>query len=171
MHATPAEDPREFRGEEIVGAARISEGADVGRNDRQLRTIWAAGFFDGEGSIGIYRARREQIYQLSIAVNQVLVTPLEILVDLFGGSVYGREKHLKSWRLGSRLAASALEAMIPFLINKKQEALLAVHFQRDIKRDQRGARPGKFGPTILSAQELEMQRQASEQLKQLKRLS
>lgn len=47
MHGAPA------RGDEIVRSARIDEGADDGRNDRRTRLVWAAGFIDGEGSIGV----------------------------------------------------------------------------------------------------------------------
>lgn len=171
MHATPAGDPRESRGEEIVGTAHIAEGADVDGNDRRTRVIWAAGFFDGEGSIGIYKTRRGTSFQLSIAANQVDPSPLEILVWLFGGNVYNstaRNRPLKSWRLGSRKAAAALQEMHPYLVNKKAQAKVALQFQDSLVLGNRG--PGSWGNRPLTEVELEGQRQASEELKRLKRL-
>ena len=171
MHEAPAE------GEDIVRAARIDKGAESGGNDRTAKLIWAAGFFDGEGSIGIYPAGSSgRSFQLSIVVGQVDTRPLQVFQELFEGNLFENAwaKRAKkgrvgwSWRASSRRAAAILTEMLPYLVNKRDEATLAIEFQAG-----KGVQPrnldGKVGGFPLSAEDFDKQRFYAEEVKRLKR--
>lgn len=144
MHEAPARD------EEIVRTARIHEGADDGRNDRQAQVIWAAGLFDGEGHIALahhaYRAhlrtRRNGIKgglgfgSIVLCLSVQNTHPgIARLADLFGGRIYraparnSRERNKLSWEASSEVAEQALRELLPHLVIKRGEAELALRFQ------------------------------------------
>jgi len=95
---------------------------------------YAAGFFDGEGSIGIYRTNQTQIQ-----ISNTCRAALEEFVKLFGGHV-GKvpAKHMEAknpkwrpayyWRLYGRNASKALQEMLPYLKEKKPQAELFLTF-------------------------------------------
>lgn len=114
--------------QEIVRTARISEGADADRNDRQTRVIYAAGFFDGEGSISIVIGRGNQIGSLFISVGQIDERPLHLLKNLWGGSINLDNKRVSRWRLNHQKARDALAEMLPYLIVKREQAEVAIEF-------------------------------------------
>ena len=104
---------------------------------------WAAGFIDGEGCIHIERRerRRSPQHNLTLAVGNTCLAPLERLERLFGGSV---RKHLTrpeysqswDWVISFSKAETALLSMLPFLVVKKERARLALDFM-DLKRKTR----------------------------------
>ena len=102
--------------------------------------IYLAGFFDGEGNIDIFHAvpndngRREQ-YGLSVKCGQKDVAALAPLLE-FGGSLYSRSGSFnptpdsyKQWHIHGKKASSFLEAILPYLRLKKDEAEIAIRFQ------------------------------------------
>lgn len=96
---------------------------------------YAAGFFDGEGSIVIARqcrglvARRQ--HQLVISVSQMRNRwPLDTLARLFGGTVSQHTRGEYRWRVVSGKAAEALDQMLPYLLVKRGQAVAALDFQR-----------------------------------------
>lgn len=95
---------------------------------------WAAGFVDGEGSIGVERrGERSNGARLVLTVVQKHPEPLQELRRLFGGYLdwqanQGRGKW--RWRVQSRHAAEVLETIRPFLRVKGAEADVAIQFQR-----------------------------------------
>ena len=93
---------------------------------------WAAGFIDGEGSIGVYRSNGAAL-MLSLDVAQVDRRPLEELSRLFGGTITlnpRRGEHpIYQWRQHSANAARTLALVAPYLRSKKEQAELAVEFQ------------------------------------------
>jgi hypothetical protein len=95
--------------------------------------IWAAGFFDGEGSIAIRRVKRSSgfIYHLRIHVSQKGVEPLQRFEHIFGGIVLNTlgSKRARSWEAQGPGAARALEKMLPYLTVKKEQAVIALAFQ------------------------------------------
>lgn len=107
---------------------------------RILKIAWAAGFFDGEGFIQISRGFLKRqgwgpYYQMQISVSQIVREPLDELVRLFGGTVYPqRKRNLFTWACTSRNAFPALVEMIPFLRVKREQALLAIKFQKRRKK-------------------------------------
>lgn len=112
---------------------------------------WAAGFIDGEGYLCVARKnptygvrasgprvgrpRRDGTsYSLCLTVVNRNPAPMYRLAELFGGSVITRTRANKSsmyfWRIGHANALSALEAVVPFLIGKKDLATLCISFQQ-----------------------------------------
>lgn len=121
-------------GQEIVRTARISEGAEPDGNDRAGRIKWAAGFFDGDGSVGIYMQNKGRTYALYMSSVQVNPAPLKELQALFGGPVherpgFGKRRDYHQWVISGKNAGAALREMSPYLIGKAEEAQVAIEFQ------------------------------------------
>lgn len=116
----------------------------------ELELAYLAGFFDGEGCIGIYQNGNTKGYFLSVQITQndsATSRPmLEQLRDLWGGSISGRtHQSTGNRRLGYTLtgdrAAVLLDALLPYLVGKREQALVAVAWQRNrssVTRDARG---------------------------------
>jgi hypothetical protein len=95
---------------------------------------YAAGFFDGEGSINIKNPARKTGYRLVVAAAQTAIEPLEWLKERWGGSVRIRRKRSRrrpawEWSATSSLALRFLEHVYPLLIVKKDQAAIAIDFQ------------------------------------------
>lgn len=103
---------------------------------------WAAGFFDGEGSVMIARERQKRnsggaiyYFRLIIGASNTDVEPLNRLVALFGGFIIdggvrrSGQKPTFLWRLASDKAADALVEMLPYLTVKKEQARVGIEFQ------------------------------------------
>lgn len=96
--------------------------------------VWAAGFFDGEGCVGLYNtgSNGNSRYPV-IRVSQARREPLDYLQEMFGGTVViqyrAKGKTYYSWQLvGSKAVAYALSHMLPFLRVKHKEAELLVEY-------------------------------------------
>lgn len=137
MHEAPERD------DEIVRTARIEEGAEFDGNDRTTRVIWAAGFFDGEGFVSLPRVKSGARH-IRIGVGQLVREPLEVLVDLWGGSirqeVQENGKQFHRWERQSDRGADALREMLPYLRVKREQAEIALEFH-----DERPARAISIG--------------------------
>ena len=112
---------------------------------------WAAGFIDAEGCISIVRGqgRRSPNHYVSIQVGNNDLPPLQVLADMFGGTVktrktlYGTSKtHFSWWSRSSGPALQAIADLSPYLVSKREEADLVVEF---------GKRPTAMGRRRLSA--------------------
>ncbi len=90
---------------------------------------WAAGVLDGEGCIYLVRGGH-----LNITVGNTNLDMVERLFKIFG---YGRPKLLRApsrrryrpfwvWHVSSKQAAEVLEAVLPYLVAKKEQARLAL---------------------------------------------
>lgn len=110
------------------------------RAKREIRLAWAAGFVDGEGCITTNLTdggARGKSSHLILDVAQVIRTPLDELVDLFGGRVrVGKTKKgiCHFWRLYGAKAATALEQIEPYLIGKHRQAVLGIEFQTLVRK-------------------------------------
>ncbi len=109
------------------------------------RLAWAAGFIDGDGFITI-QTRNQTVKDkqytsqyLRVGACQAKLDVLNELQSLFGGAIreknsgpnregYNRKQQWV-WNLSTQSAAEALKQMLPFLIHKKEVALLALEFQ------------------------------------------
>ena len=96
---------------------------------------WAAGFIDGEGAIGLYKAGKrvtgEQIYHSAISVPQNSPELLLRLQNLFGGIVsQGKTRKIHRWRINVRgFIYPVLVALYPwFSIKRKQETERVIHW-------------------------------------------
>jgi hypothetical protein len=89
------------------------------RLDYKVAVAWAAGFFEGEGSVAIR----------SLGVNQVNREPLERLKKLFGGQVNlgypakGNRKACYAWWICGEEARMFVEAIWPFLSIRRQRQI------------------------------------------------
>lgn len=101
---------------------------------------YAAGFFDGEGSIDIRfsitsrGAKKYERFHLRVCVVQIDRRPLDWLCERWGGSVSKRKNGgLHTWVLSTASAAKFLSDVLPFLIVKRDEAQIAMEFQRTMR--------------------------------------
>lgn len=101
---------------------------------------WLAGFFDGEGSIGVYprnysRDKTHCYYVLVVSLAQsgkIGKTICDKLQNIYGGTVYlGKSKTKPQWKwnISADKAQNFLYVLKPYLINKKEEAELGFVFQ------------------------------------------
>lgn len=91
---------------------------------------YLAGFFDGEGYIGIVTGKGCR--SLRVSITQKDRTILNLFQCLFGGNI---SQHCKSddcyrWYLGSNAALKLLEDLSPYLMLKAGQAKIAIEFQR-----------------------------------------
>jgi hypothetical protein len=93
---------------------------------------WAAGILDGEGSIGAY-TNGNGGRVLSVQVGNTDFRMVQKLHDMFGGCL--RETNpcasgrtYWQWKTTSRVAASCLRLVLPYLITKKEQAEVALVF-------------------------------------------
>ena len=102
---------------------------------------YAAGFFDGEGTIDIrYRQTHRGAYErfeLRIQVAQIDVEVLTYLQSLWGGIVdqYGGTK-CSRWILVASHAAQFLSDVLPYLRVKRSQAFVAIEFQHTFNEKQ-----------------------------------
>ena len=106
------------------------------RKDMNDNLVYVAGFMDGEGSIVITRSKSGRRKNLSFDLNVTIANNnKEIhdwLVENFGGSVSAsnRWKRTYQWKLTANQAKEFLEKIVPYLKIKKEQAILAIEFQK-----------------------------------------
>ena len=123
-----------------------------------MREHWAraelaylAGIIDGEGCIGVYRSgwryagRRTPRHALTLKVTNTDPRMLLWIMERFGGTVRPtgekRPRHRESWvwQMGSaRMAANILVAVFPYLVIKREQAVLALGFVATLRRGWQG---------------------------------
>lgn len=99
-----------------------------------------AGFFDGEGYIGILKRTRKHWnteYFIQLSIGQMDGATMDWVVDNFGGHLH-RVKRDNSfyWIASNKEAYKILKLITPFLKYKKSQAQLAIEFyeNRNLKR-------------------------------------
>jgi hypothetical protein len=127
---------------------------------RRDLVIWAAGFFDGEGCIGVSRSKKGKLcvyYSIQITAFQNVRAPLDIFAQLFGGTIRYSTTHSTGgwvWQLSGRALKLALEEMLPFLVVKREQAQIGIAFQ-----GRKAPRGGKYedglGARLLDHQDWE----------------
>jgi hypothetical protein len=114
----------------------------------KITDAYVAGFFDGEGCIGIYsRKDREGGFHLRTQITQSLSRPtteaLKEMVAVYGGNLSGQDRYLRkrayNWQLNADKAAAFLRRILPHLIIKKEQAQIAVAWQESRPKTQRDA--------------------------------
>lgn len=112
----------------------------------ETELAWAAGFFDGEGSIGIYRHTlytQSGTYftwkvkaRLSCCSKEAVARFAEIMGN---GVVHLQRRQTKklrevwSWSVYDRHVIAALEPLLPYLVIKKQQVELGIAFRATVK--------------------------------------
>lgn len=128
---------------------------------------YAAGFIDGEGNICIVKNNNGTIgcvgptFNMRIMANNDEIEPLVWLRERWGGSIRARKprpngKVHHSWYCFSRQAVVCLTDLLPYLIIKKQRAVLALKFQRSIHLPPDGKRHPTEYREMLNAMRNEM---------------
>ena len=110
------------------------------RTKVRLTNEYIAGLFDGEGNVNIYRheydAPRKAGYELSIAIHNTHKGIVERLHGEWGGYLQARIRKTDKWKTGyawklsSNEAIALLEKIIPFLVIKREQAEVAIEFQK-----------------------------------------
>ncbi len=101
----------------------------------ELDKGYAAGFFDGEGSITIAKPRERRGYTVEIAIAQRYEDVLIWLQTTWGGSIrtchqiLGTCHRIKKWQCSSAKAAQFLFDVFPYLKGKQKIAKLALELQ------------------------------------------
>lgn len=96
---------------------------------------WAAGFFDGEGSITICKRaddRWGEQYSLQICAGQDHLSPLLKFQEMFDGYIWStKDKTHFQWRSNAQIASLALQRMFPYLRVKHEQAEIGIQFQAE----------------------------------------
>lgn len=122
------------------------------------KTLWTAGFIDGEGSITIKRYHRNGriVYQPYISCCQANPNggdkAIQFLKDTFGGSISrynqkGQRNATSLWAITSQTALTFAKRLYPYLTIKKERAGIIIDYYKNINK-------GK-GYNKLSEQEME----------------
>ena len=107
----------------------------------ETEKAYLAGFFDGEGCVSISKAQpknhRIPKYAMNVAVVQKGIKMLAGFQELTGiGNIYETKQAYSgySWQFSGNTAKEFLVAILPYLINKKQQAELAIEFAEKYNR-------------------------------------
>ena len=98
--------------------------------------IYMAGFFDGEGCVGINKTSRGSEmfkYRVEVQITQVDIRPLLLFKKHFGGSIMLIEKtkpyqDIHHWTVTNKKADLVLKKIYPYLIYKKKKVKLALKY-------------------------------------------
>ncbi len=103
---------------------------------------WAAGFFDGEGCVMIFRRTGQardkagrRYHRLIVSLRQADMRPLEWLMARWYGSCHPQQpatpnaKLSWTWMLSCRRAAAFLVDIQPYVVHKKERIAIALEFQ------------------------------------------
>lgn len=96
-----------------------------------MKYSYIAGFFDGEGYISAVGSDRDAYVCLQIGVVNTDRAPIAFVNELFKSKIYektirGNRKPQYRVRLCGYKAAEVLEKLMPYLITKKERALLGI---------------------------------------------
>lgn len=103
--------------------------------DRLEDIIWSAGFMEGEGSAGFYKAAGRSS-RLCLSATQKDIAPLELLKDLYGGNIIKNEdRDYYVWQSYNQPALYAIRAFVPYVKSnyKNNQFWSAVHQYLDYR--------------------------------------
>lgn len=94
---------------------------------------YLAGFFDGEGYVGISNDRpkwaKGNVYlRLRVNITQKDDTVLSMLKDIYKGTINKGKDGIYKWYVDGNSAVIFLKDILPFLIIKKKQVELALEF-------------------------------------------
>ena len=117
-----------------------------------LHLVWAAGFVDAEACIRIHRRKVKNganaVYSLEVTISQNRLETLAHFREMLGikGSIYvypikrkvRRNVHGLTYRCTR--ARELLELLLPYLVRKREEALLGIEFAKHVSCARLGRR-------------------------------
>ena len=96
-----------------------------------------AGFFDGEGCISCSRNDKGTLH-VSVSITNTNLSILDALARQYGGKVYFKNKystkHSQAYSWQTQKYSNFISDILPFLLIKKEQALLALDFLRTIDK-------------------------------------
>lgn len=110
---------------------------------------WAAGFFDGEGNVSIFRRQRGRFieHRVVVQITQNDVRPLHEIRDRFGGTVSrSTGSRASRWRAGGKAAEDFMLSVRLYYLVKRGEIDVALAIRELI------GRPGRRVPPEAWAQ-------------------
>ena len=138
----------------------------------EISIEYAAGFFDGEGSITIEVPNRKSTpsWRLSVRVSQNTAKPLLALQERWGGSVSRvRTRKGYQWQISCRKAAAFLRDILPHLLVKEDSARIGLRLTKRIEDRGTPGRNGLSEDEQLSRHALKHQLQLSQRWGSLER--
>lgn len=107
---------------------------------------YLAGILDGEGSVyilSITRAKKATQHALCIHVVNTHKGVMDWIVETFGGRLYSRKPRIKklgfperrvqhTWRQDGYKALAVLKLLLPYMIIKKEQAIVGIDLQERI---------------------------------------
>jgi hypothetical protein len=124
------------------------------KNSNEIFWSYLAGLFDGEGTVCISTSRNRNnttIFQMNVKVANTKLELMQWLITNFGGyySVSNAKSDAKkrystqyAWMpKGKNNRIEVLEGMLPYLVIKKQQALIGLEFER-VYEGRNGCQPG-----------------------------
>jgi hypothetical protein len=124
------------------------------KNSNEILWSYLAGLFDGEGTVCIstsHNRNNTTIFQMNVKVANTKLELMQWLITNFGGSYsISNAKNVDNKRYSTQYAwmpkgknnrIEVLEKMLPYLVIKKQQALLGLEFER-VYEGRNGCRPG-----------------------------
>jgi len=120
---------------------------------RGIDLAYYAGFFDGEGWIGLrennFGHQQKSTYYFSCQVGSTNEWIIQSLKFAFGGSILLRRQNPKwkdvwVWTVSARKATSFLQLIYPYLKLKKPQADIVLKFQRHKVRSGRGGHSQEY---------------------------
>lgn len=117
---------------------------------------WVAAVIDGEGHISVVERRRSTATARRIAITNCSLPLLVAVARIAGGKIHthtppkGTNKQQFQWYVYGADMDRVLQLTVPYLVSKRDEALLALAFSKTIRRtnrkrltaDERAARVG-----------------------------
>ena len=98
--------------------------------DKELAYI--AGFLDGEGCVRV--ATQGNYPHMEVTITNTAEEPLKFIEKIFGGGICKidskciEHKDIYKWYIYGKHLTTMLEALLPYLIVKKKQALLVIEF-------------------------------------------
>jgi hypothetical protein len=107
-------------------------------NSREIDLAWAAGIFDGEGTIVAQRGQRRH-YSLAIRVGMTHEATISHLADIFGVGTISTvqqkgKRRVWAWSAGCKKAGEVLEMMMPYLVTKREQAKYAMMIRATVQK-------------------------------------
>jgi len=102
---------------------------------KDILIAYFAGFFDGEGYVGVSHSEKNKYMVLSVTVTQNTLPVLEMLRERFGGNIIFPKHYYEkagkasyTWAIYSETALNFLNTIKDFVIVKKAQVEIALQF-------------------------------------------
>ncbi len=137
---------------------------------------YAAGIFDGEGYVDIYKATQSKASKSPSLMLRIIISQKDGLImnwlqDNFGGNVNlerRKETYIYRWDIRSQAAKRFLMEIRPFVLIKKEQIDLAIKYEEEKERYLTTLK-GSQGFRQLSEDEINRRMEMREELKKLKK--